>query len=176
VTALHAENIEKILRDAMDRLSGNWVLVGGSLLVAKGLSKRATVDIDLIGLSNPTQKDTLTLMEVALENGIPVEALNQAASFFVLKIPELDRHISPWIVGKTGTLFQPDLYLYVRTKVGRLSETDVEDALAWIRDQKMHASAEILLETKAYVGAQLGAATDPKRRAWLSQIELLLQE
>lgn len=103
-------------------LPGDWLLVGGSLLVAKGVSDRATVDIDLVGLSNPGQTETLRLMEIASEAGLPIETLNQAAGYFVLKIPELRDHLRLWFSGKQGKLFEPDLYLYVRLKVGRFSE------------------------------------------------------
>jgi hypothetical protein len=172
---LGRKKIEKVLRESMDRIEGEWVLVGGSLLVVQGFSDRSTVDIDLVGLSNPTQSAALELMKVAEANGIPIEAVNQAASYFVLRIENVRDHLVPWISGKKGRLYEPDLYLYVSTKIGRLSETDLSDSIAWIRARKPYASRERILETLERVESEIAAASDPERRKRLEKIRVALK-
>jgi hypothetical protein len=167
---LNSELIDKVLREAMDRLGGEWVLVGGSLLVAQGISSRSTVDIDLVGLSNPTQSDTLALMEIASENALPIETLNQAASYFVLKIPELRSHLEPWITGKRGTLYQPDLYLYVRTKIERLSDTDSKDVLAWIASRRPMTAPAGIKQTTEFLESKIATTVEPEKKIKLVEI------
>src|SRR5262245_47050514 len=60
---------------------------------------RVTEDLDLFGLAG-TQTQRLALMELALEAGLPVEAVNSTADFFVRRIagwrlPGADRALPP---------------------------------------------------------------------------------
>lgn len=47
---LDSKLVKYLLQRAEKSISGEWILVGGSLLPALGLDYRSTLDIDLIGL------------------------------------------------------------------------------------------------------------------------------
>ena len=49
-TPLNSTLLTEFLKRAGERLYGEWLLVGGTLLPAVGIDVRATVDIDLLGL------------------------------------------------------------------------------------------------------------------------------
>jgi hypothetical protein len=72
--------IQKFMMRAGDVLSGDWLIVGGSVLSILGIETRVTYDIDISPPANATQADTILLMDIAKELGLPVEAINTAAS------------------------------------------------------------------------------------------------
>jgi hypothetical protein len=58
---------------------------------------------------------------------MPVEAVNSAADYFVHRIPDWHRHVTPFLAGKASTIFRPDATLFLLLKVDRMSEQDFED-------------------------------------------------
>lgn len=125
--ALNNKILRKFLKLAGDRLRGEWLLVGGTLLPAVGLDVRATVDIDLVSLKNADNAENLKLMEVAESLGLPVETVNQAAAFFLQKVGYQKADLLPLHKGRSATIFRPSVRLYWALKVGRLSESDLVD-------------------------------------------------
>ena len=75
--------MKKFLKLAGARLSGDWVLLGGTLLPALGVDHRVTIDIDLAH-KDQDGSQTLELMQIAEDLGLPVETINQAGAFFPL--------------------------------------------------------------------------------------------
>ncbi len=78
---LDRARIERFLDAACDRLEGEWLLVGGAAAAIWFMDGRVTEDVDLIGLAG-TPAERRQLMELATEEGLPVEAVNSAADFF----------------------------------------------------------------------------------------------
>src|SRR5258707_8577201 len=78
--------VEAFLALAAERVDGEWLLIGGAAAAAWFAPGRTTEDLDLIGLGG-TQAERFALMELAAEAGIPIEAVNSAADFFVRRIP-----------------------------------------------------------------------------------------
>src|SRR5687767_7234734 len=66
-------------------------------------------------------------MQIFEELGLPVETINQAATFFVNKVGYKKADLLPLHKGKSATVYRPSLNLYWRLKLGRLSENDVLD-------------------------------------------------
>ncbi len=64
---------------------GEWLLVGGALVSVWVEPRRVTEDIDLIGLTGAPD-ERLALMDAVFSLGLPVEAVNSAADFFVHRI------------------------------------------------------------------------------------------
>lgn len=124
---LDAKLLREFLRMAGDTLSGDWLLVGGTLLPAVGLDVRATVDIDLIGLSDEEGQQTLELMKIAETLGLSVETINQAASYFLKKVGYKKKDLIGLHQGKKAMIYRPSAELFWRLKVPRLSEADLLD-------------------------------------------------
>lgn len=116
---------------AGERLDGEWLLIGGSAAAAWFSPGRTTEDIDLIGLGG-TQAERFALLELAVHVGIPIEAVNSAADFFVRRIADWRAHLVVLHRGPRATIFRPDATLFLLLKIGRLSETDLGDCLALI--------------------------------------------
>jgi len=77
--------IEALLAAASEQLDGEWLLIGGAAAATWFAVARTTEDVDLVGLAG-TSAERLALMELASSAGLPVEAVNSAADFFVRKI------------------------------------------------------------------------------------------
>lgn len=131
--ALHA-----FLKLAGDKLTGDWVIVGGSVLPMLGVDHRSTVDIDIAGPDDADMAQTLALMEIADSLGLPVEAINQAASYFLRRIDGWEQHLVPLHRGSSARLFRPDPTLFLLLKIPRLSESDLADCLAFLDYAAQH--------------------------------------
>ncbi len=124
--------LQRFLRLAGKKLTGDWVLIGGSVLPVLGITHRVTLDIDLAGPPKSGQQQMLVLMEIAESLGLPVEAINQAGAFFLRKIKGWQRSIVLLHQGESATFYRPDVSLYLQLKLERLSESDLEDCLALV--------------------------------------------
>lgn len=118
---------------AGDRLRGDWVIIGGAVLPLSGIDVRVTVDIDIAGPTSSTQAEMLTLMEIGESLGLPVEAINQAGAFFLQKIPNWEKSLVEIYRGTSATIFRPNVNLFIRLKIGRLSESDLNDCIAFLK-------------------------------------------
>lgn len=129
--------MKKFIAKALKTLEGEWVIIGGTVLPLMGIDHRVTMDIDLVNLNfrNSTQQ-TLELMEIAESIGLPVEAINQAGAYFLSKINDVKDHLIPLEQSKNCTIYRPDAYLYLKLKVARCSETDMEDCLVFFQKNK----------------------------------------
>ena len=87
MTVINTKISKKFLELAAKELKGDWVVMGGTVMVLMGVNERFTVDIDLAGPKTATQADTLKLMTIAEKIGLAPEAINQAGAFFLNRIP-----------------------------------------------------------------------------------------
>lgn len=126
----------EFIKKAVNRLSGDWIIIGGSVLQLLNIDVRITTDIDVAGPDSATQKDTLTLMDVAAEIGLPVEAINQAASYFLYKIPDWQNSLVLVQAGKLGRILRPNTSLFIKLKLARLTPSDLDDCLAMLHYAK----------------------------------------
>src|SRR5690349_9076680 len=117
MTAIRPKLILEFFEKASKRLFGDWVLLGGSVLPALGEDIRDTIDIDLAARGEMKNIPTLDFMKVAEEIGLPVEAINSAADFFLKKIPKYEEHLILLFERKGFRVFRPDVYLYVQLKL-----------------------------------------------------------
>lgn len=129
---LDQKTLNRFLMLAGDHLTGAWVLMGGTVLPLLGIEHRTTTDIDLVGLTQKQNVQTLQLMELAEKLNLPVECINQAAAYFLQKVHSFKEHLVPLHEGKTAIIYRPDLFLYIALKVQRLSQSDLQDCLSFI--------------------------------------------
>ena len=137
---LDRDRIRRFLDAASRRLSGEWLLVGGAAAAVWFSEGRVTEDIDLVGLEG-TPGERLRLMELAAEEGLPVEAVNSAADFFLRRIEGWRDHIEPLLRGPSATIHRPDATLFLLLKCSRLSEIDLGDCLALLGFVRAHGLA-----------------------------------
>ncbi len=130
--------LDRFLHLLGDKVSGNWVILGGSVLPLLEASTRYTQDIDLAGPPKATTADSLALMEIAESLGLPIEAVNQAAAFFLHKISGWDKEIILLHTGSKAKIYRPTATLYILLKINRLSETDLDDCIKMIHYAKTH--------------------------------------
>lgn len=130
---LNSKLLRKFLELASIELKGKWLLVGGTLLPAVGIDVRATVDIDLVGLGVKEKMQNLELMTLAERLGLHIEAINQAAEFFVSRHAPTSKDMFILVKGKRAQIFRPSVELYWKLKVPRLTESDLLDCQHYLQ-------------------------------------------
>ena len=71
-------------------------------------------------------------MQFAADAGLPIEAVNSAADFFVRRVDGWRDQLVEWHQGSRSTIYRPTATLFLVLKVARLSQTDLEDCLALV--------------------------------------------
>lgn len=136
-----SENLLKtFFKKASQRLKGEWVLIGGCVPIGLGLGTRSTTDIDFISRKRGDTSEALQLMEVAESVGLPIEAVNQAGAYFLRKVEDYEKHLVVLFKTETFCVFRPDLYLFLKLKISRLSDSDLSDCMAMIEFCKSELS------------------------------------
>lgn len=130
--ALNQHTLQAFINLAGDRLNGEWVLIGGTILPLLGIDHRVTTDIDFIKITTSSTVDTLKLMELAEELELPIECINQAGALYLSRIPNYQNSLVLLHRGKSATIYRPDAFLYLVLKLKRLSETDLLDCIQWL--------------------------------------------
>jgi hypothetical protein len=72
-------------------------------------------------------------MELAAAAGLPIEAVNSAADFYVRRIPDWRQQLVELHRGSRATIYRPSATLFVLLKLPRLTETDLDDCTALLR-------------------------------------------
>jgi hypothetical protein len=128
---LGRQRLEEVLAAMVERLHGEWLLVGGALVALWLEPRRVTEDIDLVGLAG-TAQERVELMQFAADIGLSIEAVNSAADFFVRRIPGWEREIELFRGGRGARIYRPTPTLFLLLKIGRLSDQDLADCQAMI--------------------------------------------
>ena len=126
--ALDTSAVLALLDLAEQRLEGEWLLVGGALAGVWFSPERMTEDVDLIGLAG-TNAERLALMDLANTLGLPIEAVNSAADYFVRKTPGWREELEVLRRTERLTILRPTPTFFVVLKLGRLTEQDLDDCL-----------------------------------------------
>jgi hypothetical protein len=164
--------LERFLDLAVDRLDGDWVIIGGRVLPLVDIQHRVTLDIDVVGPE--WNQQTLELLQIAVAIGLAPEAVNQAAAFFLHRIPGWGHHLIPVRKGLRATFHRPDSTLYVLLKLARLTATDLQDCmqyLQWAGDRNETIEADVLRQA---VDRELGAGPGPEKRERLEALRAVL--
>lgn len=165
--------IEALLAAAAEQLDGEWLLIGGAAAAAWFSVARTTEDIDLVGLAG-TSAERLALMDLAAGAGLPVEAVNSAADFFVRKIDGWRDELVPLVRGPRAKIYRPSATLFLLLKIERLTAIDLDDCAALLA----HCAATGEPVDRERVLARLAAlpaAADAGRRDRRAKLEELLR-
>lgn len=124
---INSKLLKKFVQLAVERLSGDWIIIGGTVLPLVNIDVRLTLDIDVAKGKSESPDQTLQLMEIAEDLGLPVEAINQAGSFFLRKIENWEDNLVLIKSSKSCRVFRPDSTLFLLMKIARFSENDFMD-------------------------------------------------
>ncbi len=100
--------------------------MGGAAIALWLEPRRVTEDVDVLPM-RPTGAERLALMGMAERLGLPIEAVNSAADFFVQRIEGWAREVEVLHRGARCTVYRPNATLMVLLKMRRLSERDLDD-------------------------------------------------
>lgn len=128
---LDRRRVSEILDKLCAEGRGEFLLIGGALVALWLEPRRTTEDIDLVGMSG-TSDERYALMDLAVDVGLPVEAINSAADYFVRRIPGWRSELSVLQTGPQARVYRPTPTLFLLLKVARLSEQDLEDCFSLI--------------------------------------------
>ena len=124
---LDTRTLQRFVELVGKRLEGRWIVIGGAVFPLLGVTHRVTVDIDIAGPEDAARSQTLTLMDLTEELGLPVEAINQAGDFFLRRIRGWEDHLVEIHRGPRASIQLPDATLFLLLKLNRLSEADLGD-------------------------------------------------
>lgn len=119
--------IKELVDELVDKLPGDWVLLGGSLLSYLNISDRQTYDIDLAPKGKISNDITLAAMEIASKKGMPPEAINFSVAYFLKKQRSWESELILIRKTKSSRLFRPTKKLFRKLKEARGTETDIRD-------------------------------------------------
>ena len=131
---IDSATMKKFIEIAAHQLEGEWVVIGGTVLPLMNIDLRVTVDIDLVNLdAKNSNLNSLKLMEIAESMGLPVETINQSGAYFLSKIEDAQEHLVLFKESKKCKIYRPDVYLFLKLKLTRLSQSDFEDCVAFVK-------------------------------------------
>lgn len=131
-TSLDHAQLLHILAEAAERLEGDWLVVGGCAAAVWFDPARKTEDVDLVPMDDsPTAR--FRLLELAETLGLPIEALNSAADFFVRRIDGWRTDLVLLQRGRHARIFRPGPALFLQLKLRRLTDVDLGDCEALLR-------------------------------------------
>lgn len=170
MTPLTRDLLERFLRIAGDRLTGDWVLMGGTVLTVVGITHRVTLDIALAGPEGATNAETLALMEIAQSLGLAPETINQAGALFLRRVPGWQDDLVLLHRGATAAIHPPGVTLLVLLKLGRLGEADLADCQAMIAWGRRHGEPADTRRLEAAIARELVRRPPPGKRARLDAL------
>lgn len=168
------EILEQFILLASQKLKGDWVICGASVLPLLGIDSRTTWDIDFYGLNNPSQKEFHNLMEIAEGLGIPAECINSSAGYYLTKIPKYKNHlVSLQEVGECR-IYRPDLFLFTQMKLKRFSEVDMQDCFEMYKFTKQNLLDIPLKKLKIELTNALTNSIQPEKAKRIVQFMQIL--
>ncbi len=138
--------ISGLLDEICQKVGGNWLLTGGSLIQLEVDSARATEDIDLVAINHSSLSEVAAqneLFKAAVRLGLSAENVISAASFFVQNIPNWKQNLIELRAGPAGKIFRPNLTLFILLKLGRASPVDLKDIALAVQK---YGPAEFMME------------------------------
>lgn len=176
MTAIDHTLLVRFVTLAVERLQGDWVVLGGTVLPLLGIEHRVTLDIDIAGPQTAGNHDLLTLMGIADELGLPVETINQAATFFLHRVPDWPTLLVPVQTGAKAKVLRPNATLFMLLKMERLSEADLSDCLQMLAFARRTHEAVDATRLKMALDRQIAADCSPGRLARLGTLSGALDQ
>jgi len=170
VTRLNEAILRRFLELAGENLRGDWVVIGGCVLLIRGIEHRITLDINVAGPDSAGMDQTLALLGIAEDLGLPVEAINQAGALYLRRIPDWDQNLIEVHRGPQAVLHVPDTTLFLLLKVARLTESDLGDCTALLKLARKNQEAFDAERVSKAIEEALRAEIAPGRRQRLDTL------
>ncbi|MGK5087623.1 hypothetical protein WDW86_08700 [Bdellovibrionota bacterium FG-2] len=174
VKSLDEKLLKRFLKLASGRLSGEWVLLGGTVLPYLGHSYRTTTDIDFVPVEAMTNDQSLKIMTICEELGLPIETVNGAAAFFLQKIPDFKNHLVLIQQGQ-AKIYRPSVMLFLQLKLSRLSESDFRDCLEMLKLKSAELSSSEGKTLVRLIGKLRDASADREKLLRYDQMQEALK-
>jgi hypothetical protein len=129
---LNNQHLKKFIELGLEQLTGDWIIIGGTILPLLEIDYRVTTDIDLAFTTSGGKDQTLELMQIAEQMSLPIEAINQAGAFFLFRISDWKNKIILLKKNKKTAFYRPNTTLFLELKIARMSETDLMDCFKMI--------------------------------------------
>ena len=171
---LDQATLRRFVELAGERLTGDWVVIGGCVLPLLGIEHRVTVDIDMAGPDETDMRQMWILMEIAEELGLPVETINQVGGFFLRLVEDWRDHLVEIHRGERATLHVPDATLFLLLKLRRLTESDLGDCRAMVHRARREGDPLDVARLRAAIRDYLLESPPPGRTAHLEDVLELL--
>ncbi|MFN7905072.1 MAG: DUF6036 family nucleotidyltransferase [Pseudobdellovibrionaceae bacterium] len=171
MTEINSRLLRQFVNMACERLTGDWVIIGGTVLPILGVNYRVTIDIDVAKGQKESPDQTLELMKIAEDLNLPIEAINQAGSFFLRKIKNWESNLVLLKGTKSTKIFRPNATLFFQLKIARLTQNDLQDCLEMLKNLKKikePMDAELIIG-KLFEEIKI-EKSDPERKIRLSQL------
>jgi hypothetical protein len=170
---INSELMEKFVKKSLANLEGEWVIIGGTVLLLLGIDERITMDIDIVPIDlEETNSQNLKLFEIAESLNLPVETINHAGEYFLSKIDDFKDHLVLIGESKRCKIFRPDTFLFLKLKLARMTETDLLDCISFSKFSRKETNP-YQKETEKLLRDYLKKATPEKKEKLLKIISLL---
>jgi len=143
MTPIDVKLIKKFIKIAVEKLEGEWVIIGGTVLPILKIDHRVTVDIDIVAKGQRTNAQDSLLMQIAEDIGLPIEVINQAGHYFLHKIKNWENQLVLVDEGRKAKIYRPNATLFLLLKMKRLTESDLADCLQMLKYAKKNQPEEI---------------------------------
>ncbi len=125
---LAADELRELMGRFVERVDGDWVLLGGALVALWLDGARETFDVDIVSRSVDGQA-RLELLAFGHDEGLGPEGINSAADFFLRRLEGWEEGLVELMAGARGRILRPSITHFVLLKLRRLSEQDLQDVL-----------------------------------------------
>jgi hypothetical protein len=173
---LDRRRLHRLIEAACEQLDGDWVLLGGAVAALCFSPDRVTEDIDLVALGGPDSR-RYELMDFALGQGLPIEAVNSAADFFLRREGNITADLELLHAGSRGRVLRPSPTLFLLLKCGRMSESDLDDCLAQLGQVRSEGGAidapRVLARLVAAASMGDGTQAEARRRRLGAELEVV---
>lgn len=139
---METSKIRKILEELCQKIGGDWLLVGGALVQIEISAERATEDIDLALIASSEKSEAALQTELfrftmsQLNTG--PESVNLAVTPFLNEIPGWRSECKLLQTGPAGSIYRPNLTLFIALKMKRASGIDLSDVRQALKKWPSH--------------------------------------
>ena len=125
---MKTEELNLALETICQKIGGDWLLLGGSLVRIDIDPNRGTHDLDIVKIPLPdslqTQIDLVTEMK---KIGLSPEQVNSAVVYFLKQLPNWENETRLLKSFSNGRILRPTLTLFAMLKLSRGTPIDLED-------------------------------------------------
>lgn len=176
MTSLDQPTLRRFVELAGERLQGDWVIFGGCVVPLLGGTGHVTFDIDVAGPDDSELGQLNELYRIAVELGLPPEAVNQAGAFFLRAIPGWRDELETLHAGSGARICVPTATLYVLSKIERLSDSDLDDCLERLQIAARNGGSLDRDRLRRAVREQAVSASSEARLRRLTTLQAALDE